>query len=57
MSEPSSEHSRLAREIVDAAFAVQTALGPGLLEPVYDQCLEYELEAREIPLQGQVNRR
>jgi GxxExxY protein len=54
MSEPSSEHDLLAREIVDAAFAVHTTLGPGLLESVYQQCLVYELEARDIPFQRQV---
>jgi GxxExxY protein len=53
MSEPSSEHDRLAREIVDAEFAVHT-IGPGLLGPVYEQCLVYELEAREIPFRRQV---
>jgi len=26
----------IAKEIVDAAFRVHTALGPGLLESVYD---------------------
>jgi hypothetical protein len=30
MVEPSPEHDLLARQIVDAAFAVHTALGPGL---------------------------
>jgi hypothetical protein len=34
MSEPSSEHDLLAREFVDAGFAVHTLLGPGLLESV-----------------------
>jgi GxxExxY protein len=54
MSEPPGEHDLLAREIVDAAFAVHTLLGPGLLESVYDQCLVYESEAREIPFPRQV---
>jgi PD-(D/E)XK nuclease superfamily len=57
MSEPPMEHDRLAREIVDAAFAVHTILGPALLEPVYEQCLVYELEAREIPFQQRINSR
>jgi GxxExxY protein len=54
MSELSSEHDRLAREIVDVAFATHTILGPGLLEAVYQQCLVYELEAHDIPFQRQV---
>jgi GxxExxY protein len=45
-----------AREIVHAAIKVHKALGPGLLESVYQRCLAYELEkiglkvACEIPL-------
>jgi GxxExxY protein len=54
MAEPSTEHDLVAREIVDAAFAVHATLGPGLLESVYEQCLACELEAREIPFQRQV---
>ena len=54
MSEPSAEHDLVAREIVDAAFAVHSAPGPGLLESVYEQCLAYELEARGILFQRQV---
>jgi GxxExxY protein len=54
MAEPSPEHDLVARQIVDAAFAVHDTLGPGLLESVYEQCLACELEAREIPFQRQV---
>jgi GxxExxY protein len=54
MIEPSPEHDLVARQIVDAAFAVRSALGPGLLESVYEQCLGSELEAREIPFLRQV---
>lgn len=54
MHEPSPEHDLVARQIVDAAFAVHSSLGPGLLESVYAQCLACELEARSIPLQRQV---
>ena len=35
------EMERVGREIVDAAFKVHTTLGPGLLESVYETCLEY----------------
>ena len=54
MNEPSAEHDRVARQVVDAAFAVHSALGPGLLESVYEQCLAYELSARGVPVQRQV---
>ena len=54
MAEPSPEHDLVARQIVDAAFAVHDTLGPGLLETVYEQCLACELEAREIPFRWQI---
>jgi len=54
MSEPSAEHDLIAREIVDAAFAVHSALGPDLLESVYEPCLAYELETRYLVVQRQI---
>jgi len=36
----------LARDAVDAALAVHRALGPGLLESAYRDCLQLELAAR-----------
>ena len=54
MSEPSTQHDLIAREIVDAAFAVHSALGPGLLESVYESCLSYGLETRHLAVQRQV---
>lgn len=38
----------IAKEIVDAAFRMHTALGPGLLESVYESVLAYELERRGL---------
>jgi GxxExxY protein len=32
-------------QVVDAAMRVHSALGPGLLESAYEQCLAYELAA------------
>jgi GxxExxY protein len=43
-----------ARSIVDAGLTVHRALGPGLLESVYEHCLAYELHARGISCQRQV---
>jgi PD-(D/E)XK nuclease superfamily len=40
--------NRLAKAILDAAFAVHTELGPGLLESTYKACLAYELTKRGI---------
>jgi GxxExxY protein len=36
----------LSRQVLDAAFTVHTALGPGLLEAAYKACLLAELRAR-----------
>ena len=52
--EPDVEHDLIAHEVVDAAFAVHSALGPGLLESVYEPCLARELEARQLAVQRQV---
>jgi GxxExxY protein len=37
----------VAADIVDAAIKVHKALGPGLLESAYQQCLAYELRLRD----------
>ena len=54
MNELSPNHDMIAREIVDSAFAVHTALGPGLLESVYEQCLIHELQTRGLRVERQV---
>ncbi|MEW6403728.1 MAG: GxxExxY protein [Chloroflexota bacterium] len=38
-----SEVERIGKAVLDAAFKVHTALGPGLLESVYETTLAYEL--------------
>jgi GxxExxY protein len=50
----SAEMDRLAASIVDAAFKVHSALGPGLLESVYEACLMHELAQRGLGFQSQV---
>jgi len=40
--------------IVDAAMKVHTALGPGLLESVYEKCLKHELTKRGLRVESQV---
>lgn len=54
MIPPSPEHDAIAREIVDSAVAVRRALGPGLLESVYEQCLAHEHQSRDYRIDGQV---
>ncbi len=42
-------------KIVDAAYKVHKALGPGLLEKVYETCFCHELEKAGLSFQKQVN--
>jgi GxxExxY protein len=37
------ELNSITGRILDASFAVHTALGPGLLEATYERCLAYKL--------------
>ncbi len=47
-------HGDLTDRILSGAFAVHTALGPGLLESVYEQCLCHELSERGLAYERQV---
>ena len=47
--------NELSGAIVDAAFAVHSELGPGLLEIVYEQCLLIELQERGLGVDRQVD--
>ena len=42
-----------AKQILDAPFLVQTKLGPGLLESVYEVILAYELKKRGLTAERQ----
>jgi len=44
----------LSYNIVGAAIEVHKALGPGLLESVYEKCLLHELKLRRIEAEQQV---
>ena len=47
---PLTERERwLASQIVEIAIAIHRALGPGLLESIYEKCFCYELAKRSIP--------
>ena len=46
--------NQLARQAVDSAVAVHSALGPGLLESTYQACLAHELRTRGLALNTQV---
>ena len=45
----------VAAKIVDAAYSVHKALGPGLLERVYEVCFCHELTKRGLAYQRQID--
>ena len=45
--------NQIAKQILDAAFAVHTKLGPGLLESEYEVVLAYELQKRGLTAERQ----
>lgn len=48
-----AETEHLAKAVVDAAYAIHSSLGPGLLESVYEKCLAHELRKRGIATETQ----
>ena len=48
------DENRLSNEIIGAAIEVHRALGPGLLESIYENALVFELEQRQIEFRRQV---
>lgn len=48
------EVTRLSYQITGCAIKVHKALGPGLLESVYEKCLHYELLQRGFSVQQQL---
>jgi GxxExxY protein len=42
------ELNQITHEILDSAYKVHTALGPGLLESAYQACLVYELRKKGL---------
>ncbi|MBP7619106.1 MAG: GxxExxY protein [Geothrix sp.] len=50
----SKAEEEVAAQIVDAAIKVHRALGPGLLESVYQACLVHELKRRDLLVETQV---
>jgi len=47
------EVNQLKEAIIGAAIEVHRALGPGLLESAYEECLCRELDLRRIPFERQ----
>jgi GxxExxY protein len=46
--------NEISRKVLDAAFKVHTALGPGLLESSYQECLCYELRNIDLSVQKEM---
>jgi len=50
----SQREEAVATNIVDAAFSVHKALGPGLLEKIYEACFCHELTKKGLSYQRQM---
>jgi GxxExxY protein len=50
----SEQEERLATAIVNAAYTVHKALGPGLLESIYEVCFCHELTKQSLSVRRQV---
>ena len=48
------ELNRLSEIILDACITVHKAMGPGLLESIYVECLVYELKKRGLKIKTEV---
>ena len=50
-----SEVEQVATAVVDATYKIHRALGPGLIESVYEKCLTHELNKRHYSVQTQLD--
>ena len=46
-----AETEVIGKKVLDAAYAVHSSLGPGLLESAYQECLAYELSHAGVSFQ------
>jgi GxxExxY protein len=51
----SSEEEKIGKQIVNAAYTIHKALGPGLLEKVYEVCLCHELRKSGLNVERQLD--
>lgn len=49
----SMQRDEITHSILNAAYKVHSALGPGLLESAYEHCLAYELRAAGLYVEAQ----
>jgi len=47
----SRREEEIATAIVDAAYKVHSAIGPGVIEPIYEVCFCHELKKRNLSFQ------
>jgi GxxExxY protein len=52
--EISSDANRITGQIIAAAIKIHSQIGPGVLESVYQRCLEYELSKAGLAVQSEV---
>jgi len=50
---PSLDHNEITRRVIGACIEVHKALGPGLLESVYEECLCRELALNNLTFERQ----
>jgi GxxExxY protein len=51
---PKLQHEGLTKAVIGAAIEVHRAVGPGLLEGVYEECLCHELALRNLRFERQL---
>lgn len=52
---PSDFEEKIGKSIVNAAYLIHKALGPGLLEKVYEVCMAHELKKAGYEVKRQVD--
>jgi GxxExxY protein len=53
MNSSTDQRDPLTHRVIGAAMEVHRRMGPGLLESVYQRCLEYELKLQGLACQAQ----
>ncbi|MGD8640387.1 MAG: GxxExxY protein [Gammaproteobacteria bacterium] len=48
------DENEISKQVIAAAIEVHRNLGPGLLESVYQQCMQFELDALGLPCETEV---
>lgn len=54
-TKPTDFEEEIGTAVVHAAFTIHKELGPGLLERIYEVCMEHELKKTGLEVKRQVN--